>query len=163
MQTFSQKQYRHDNKDKIKGYMTAWRLANKEHIKEHAKNYYENNKEARAENFRKWYFDNHKYAVERNKKWADENPERIKKYDLTKTLKRYGLTIERYNQLLETQKEKCAICLGISKIGRKLNIDHNHKTGEVRGLLCDKCNFALGHFKDNKEYLLRAIDYLDGK
>lgn len=58
---------------------------------------------------------------------------------------------------LENQKT-CAICQ--SKPRARLHIDHNHKTGKYRGLLCDNCNLGLGHFKDSPTLLALAIEYL---
>ena len=76
-------------------------------------------------------------------------------------LKLYGLSIENFEQLFEQQKGKCAIC------GRQFNertlrphVDHCHKTKQVRGLLCRKCNPALGSFNDDPRLLRAALRYL---
>jgi hypothetical protein len=73
----------------------------------------------------------------------------------------YGITFDDYDNMCVLQDYKCAIC-GISEdeLTRKLAVDHNHVTGEVRGLLCLLCNSALGKFKDDKELLKNAIKYL---
>lgn len=73
---------------------------------------------------------------------------------------RYNLSTEAYNKILKYQDEACAICERL-KEEVKLTVDHDHKTSEVRGLLCNRCNSALGQFKDNKQFLLNAINYLD--
>ncbi len=83
-------------------------------------------------------------------------------YDLKR---KYGITPEQRAEMMDNQKGCCAICKA-SLINPKfsasdLNVDHNHETGEVRGLLCSKCNTGLGQFKDNKEYLMAAINYLN--
>lgn len=72
--------------------------------------------------------------------------------------KRYGITVEQYDQLFEYQGGRCAICNKTST--KKLNVDHDHNTGEIRGLLCGNCNKALGLFDDAIEALQAAIDYL---
>lgn len=71
---------------------------------------------------------------------------------------KYKITLEDYNKLYEEQEGRCAIC---RKHYEKLLIDHDHNTNQIRGLLCNKCNLGLGHFKDFSGYLLRAIEYLD--
>ena len=74
----------------------------------------------------------------------------------------YGLTIEQYDLILESQNNCCAICKTDTPSGRgRFHVDHNHKTGEIRGLLCHHCNLALGNFKDDVPTLLNAIDYLN--
>lgn len=77
----------------------------------------------------------------------------------------YSITLERYRELFEMQKGRCAICGGegflmASYHKNKLVVDHDHVTGEVRGLLCHNCNRALGLLKDNPELAQRAADYL---
>lgn len=71
----------------------------------------------------------------------------------------YGLSLEEYNNMLNKQKNKCLIC-GINK---KLDIDHNHKNGKVRGLLCQKCNKGIGLLKENELILFNSIKYLRGE
>lgn len=71
---------------------------------------------------------------------------------------RYGITREEKDRMLESQKSRCVICnRHESELRRKLNLDHNHKTGEVRGLLCDKCNTGLGGVEEN---IFEAVRYL---
>ena len=74
----------------------------------------------------------------------------------------YGITLAQYNEMLETQDYKCAICGNEDEVeGRRLAIDHCHTTGKIRGLLCGKCNRGLGLFYDNTTALTKAIDYLN--
>lgn len=79
---------------------------------------------------------------------------------------RYGLTPEEYESILFAQNFACAICeVEIShaleyKTDRSVAVDHNHDTGEVRGILCSKCNLVLGHARENTEILYKSIVYL---
>ena len=75
---------------------------------------------------------------------------------------RYGVTPERYADMLREQKARCAICGATESIGTRssLVIDHSHVTGAVRGLLCSHCNMGLGFFHDNTESLFQALEYL---
>lgn len=95
-------------------------------------------------------------------KMRTPNPEYIKRKQTTSYFKklkeRYGLTKEQYHQILEDQDNKCKICNRTSET--KLCVDHCHDTNVVRGLLCGLCNQGLGSFKDNSQYLLQAIKYL---
>jgi hypothetical protein len=77
---------------------------------------------------------------------------------------RYGLTAREYYKLREYQQFSCAICLvHEDELKRELYVDHDHKTGKVRGLLCHRCNTALGFFMDDRKRLRRAIKYLEEK
>lgn len=73
--------------------------------------------------------------------------------------KRYGITLKTYNSLLEKQNGVCAIC-GRGPGKRRLHVDHCHKTGKVRELLCSNCNSALGKVGDNIGLLNKLIEYL---
>lgn len=76
-----------------------------------------------------------------------------------KSLERfYKMTKEDYEELLKKQKGLCAICK--TNPGVRLSVDHDHKTGRVRGLLCRKCNLGIGFLKDSVDFLRNAIDYL---
>jgi Recombination endonuclease VII len=74
--------------------------------------------------------------------------------------RKYGIGLSQYNSMLDKQKGKCAICNCECPSNRRLSVDHSHKTGIVRGLLCIHCNQALGHFKDDPKLIRKAIDYL---
>jgi hypothetical protein len=85
---------------------------------------------------------------------------RTKSYNLRN---HFGITLEDYNQMFEEQKGRCAIC-GIhqSEMSKALSVDHNHNTGEIRGLLCNNCNTAIGKLKtdDGIELLQKAMEYI---
>lgn len=70
----------------------------------------------------------------------------------------YGLSLEDYAALLHEQNYQCGICK--KQFTQTANVDHNHDTGKVRGLLCHNCNSLLGHAKDNPDILTSAIEYL---
>lgn len=82
-----------------------------------------------------------------------------RKYYLKTT---YGITPEEYEELLEKQNHACALCnnerSGPMRI--RLAIDHCHETGRIRGLLCQRCNWAIGQLGDNEEALKNALDYI---
>lgn len=75
-------------------------------------------------------------------------------------IRRYGITADEYTNMFESQNGKCKICSQECPTGRVLAVDHCHKTGKVRGLLCTKCNTALGMLNDNIKYFEIAIEYL---
>lgn len=76
-------------------------------------------------------------------------------------LRRYGLTPAAHRSMLAAQNYACAICKEVPLEGDDaLHVDHDHVTNEVRGLLCLQCNVGLGAFRDRRELLSVAIDYL---
>lgn len=72
----------------------------------------------------------------------------------------YGITIDMYEQMFLQQLGVCAIC-GVPSMGKALAVDHDHTTGEVRGLLCHNCNQALGLIEDSIDILHAMEDYLN--
>jgi hypothetical protein len=74
---------------------------------------------------------------------------------------KYGIDVGEYNRLLESQHGVCALCSRSCATGRNLAVDHEHSTGEVRGLLCQACNTALGKFQDNPTLMRQAADYVE--
>lgn len=109
----------------------------------------------------------------RAKKWENLNPNyrklRYKKRKLQEKnntlIYKFGISLKEYKQLLKSQNNVCAICLKKeerkyrNKI-RSLATDHNHITGKVRGLLCQKCNLGISHFNEDIKILFKAISYL---
>ena len=80
----------------------------------------------------------------------------------------YGINSDEYYRMLDEQEGKCAICKSdhpnSSRVGSgKLFIDHCHDTGKVRGLLCSKCNHAIGLLNDDVDILLSAIEYINSR
>ena len=69
----------------------------------------------------------------------------------------YDLTPGKFSELCADQDYRCAICRQV----KELHVDHDHTTDKVRGLLCKKCNTALGGFNDSAELLIAALEYLD--
>jgi hypothetical protein len=95
--------------------------------------------------------------------WISRNRDKHRAYSRRTALRaRYGITPEQFDEMLAKQDGKCAICLVPAKLAPRklLVVDHCHKQGRVRGLLCDLCNHAIGNFKDSAAMLLRAIEYL---
>jgi hypothetical protein len=74
---------------------------------------------------------------------------------------RYGLTFEQWEQMRENESFSCMICgINEDEMSKKLDVDHCHNSGKVRGLLCNPCNNMLGHARDNVDILEAAVKYL---
>lgn len=108
-----------------------------------------------------------KYREQKQQYWRwyeNQLPGGRTEYFRRANLKRnYGLEYDDFMALVEAQNGTCAICKQRPKedsIGRMWQVDHDHVTGKVRGLLCKHCNWGLGHFNDSIEKLQSAIDYL---
>ena len=96
----------------------------------------------------------------RVKVYIKNNRAKVTKQQMVRHREReYGLTEEQYNNMILSQNNLCAICSQPST--RTLNIDHNHETGKVRGLLCTNCNLGIGNFQDSLIYLQNAVNYLN--
>lgn len=107
------------------------------------------------------------YAPEKQVAWREANRDWQRDYLLRRN---YGISLNDYNELVITQCGACAICGDVPceepDAGRnqmRLHVDHDHKTGEIRGLLCSDCNRGIGFFKDDPEMLKRAAHYLAGR
>lgn len=104
----------------------------------------------RNNTYKKVHKDKHLKQV---KRWQKANPEKMKLYWIKQ---KYGLNSNTYMEMLNSQEHKCKIC----KEKVKLVVDHSHKNGNIRGLLCNSCNTAIGFFKESIESLESAILYL---
>lgn len=99
-----------------------------------------------------------------SEKYRNDKRAKVREANRQSHLKReYGLTAEAHKALLESHNNKCAICRADKDWGGRkyLSVDHDHKTGKVRGVLCNSCNVALGLLKDDPQRLRAAADYLD--
>ena len=74
---------------------------------------------------------------------------------------KYGITTIEYEEYLRSQNNCCAICRRGFTCAKEICVDHSHKTGNVRGLLCFHCNTALGHVFDDQDILTRMKVYLE--
>lgn len=130
------------------------------------------NRHKMIEKTKKWQKKNPEKVKEARKKWTAKNPdymkefkreypEKYKAYRFNTSMWKLGIKMsyEEFKQMLKKQKGLCAIC-NKEETKRRISVDHNHKTGKVRGLLCQECNIALGLLKDNPKLLKKAINYL---
>lgn len=135
------------NREKHKAKTQAWQAANPERSAQLQREYRERNKD--------------KLAAKRKEIYEKNKPaERLQRRHAK--IRKYGLTPAEFDAMLDAQGRVCAIC-GTDKPSKRDNtfrIDHCHKTGNVRGLLCMKCNSALGMLQDSIPSLQKAIEYL---
>lgn len=98
-----------------------------------------------------------------NKTYREQNREKVLDIERRSKLKTtYGISVAQYDSMLKKQGGKCAVCSSKKPGGRTkmFFIDHCHNSGQVRGLLCMRCNTGLGLFLDNPKFLLNAVSYL---
>ncbi|OPY52209.1 MAG: Recombination endonuclease VII [Methanosaeta sp. PtaU1.Bin060] len=154
-----------ENKDKL----------DKEKLKDYHKAYYEANRDKWPRRTRE---QQDKYNATRRERYAndpnlrkeisDKVKDYHKRYPMAKKSqrikKKYGISLQEFNTLLESQGGKCAIC-GYSDLSDKNFfpvVDHDHVEGRIRGLLCMNCNMGIGKFKEDVSRLQSAISYLEG-
>lgn len=113
-------------------------------------------------------------ARDRTRRWQEENPERYKakrlqyEADGRKAIsnrrshlkRKYGITLEQYDEMLAKQGGVCGICRCEPRPDISLHVDHNHATGEIRGLLCFSCNVTVGHLREDHDRLAAVAAYL---
>jgi hypothetical protein len=105
-----------------------------------------------------WRAKNKDRYNENMRKLRATDKEMFKNIDLKRT---HGITIDDYNKMLKEQDHKCKICKKSNPSSKRtLAVDHDHKTGKIRGLLCYGCNRAL-HTLDNSDLFEAAVDYLN--
>jgi hypothetical protein len=133
-------------------YHSNWRKSHPESVKWSSNKYHQAN--------RKKMIIKSKAYHQRMKR---ERPDYVLKQQRKRSLaKLYGLSTEEYNIMFESQRGLCAVCClpDSSRRDGRLSVDHNHKTGKIRQLLCTKCNLALGAVGDKIENLLSMIEYI---
>ena len=109
---------------------------------------------------RRWQLENQERyrATQRTYKQRPDLKAAARDYHLRR---KYGITLAEYESRLEAQGGVCAICKEARPEERTLHVDHDHVTGEIRGLLCFRCNNAIGDLRDDLELVYRMLDYLD--
>lgn len=121
--------------------------------------------------YNRQYFQNRKTDPEFVKKrtaysvnYLNTHPEKRLMYQRRYQLKKkYGITLEEYDNILQQQDGKCAVCgqNNSHSKGYLFAVDHDHKTGTVRGLLCHNCNMAIGLLKDDVQIIKSMLQYLE--
>jgi hypothetical protein len=150
------KQYSQENRDAKLKYLKEYYRKNKEKYKRTPEQQAEVNRRRREK-----YAQDKEYR-EKQKSKAREYQEKNPRIRKAQRIKKFGITLQQFEDMYEKAKGRCEIC-GFEDDGNVRFfpfVDHCHQTGRVRGLLCTKCNFALGHFDDNIEKLEAAIKYL---
>lgn len=155
--------FRSDCKDCSNNIARKWRENNRHKALESTKKWREKNRDFWKNNYQK----NKNMIDKQHKEYYDKKKVDVPLYNRKRHLKlKFNITIKEYNKLLLKQNGRCLICgkkeLEDSSI-KYFIIDHNHKTGDIRGLLCRKCNSFLGFVNDNPLILARAIKYLRGE
>lgn len=152
------------DQNKKERWLTKEKFAeSREKARANAKKRYWSDVDASRARLREWHHDNRDKKALNFKKWSENNKSKIRDGRL---LRSYGVTSGDYISMFESQIGLCAICgeqqQGITKNGEIpfLCVDHCHRTGKVRELLCVKCNAGLGQFRDNPDFLKRAAEYL---
>lgn len=156
------------NKDKIKIVHKLYRDLNKERMKPYFSEYQKKNRDSINKRRRERRLSDSEYRkkrIEQSRLWRKNNPEKMAFMKKKSILKhQYGLTVEEYQKMIDKNNSACYICDEV-KTGTNcrngLCVDHDHKTGKNRGLLCHSCNRAIGLLGDSIEKLKKAIIYLE--
>ncbi len=141
------RKYRAEHKKEIAEYARKYYRGHRDHIKEHSSNY---GKIHLSEITKKRRASRKKYGALHRRELSEQ-----------RLRTRHGITLEDYAYMYRDQKGCCAICnTPEGELKKCLRVDHDHKTGKVRGLLCDRCNVGLGCFRDACVLLHMASNYI---
>ena len=128
-------------KDKKSGYRYECKVCTKIRCSEYRKNNPDKIKEGKA-------------------RWELNNPDKV--FNMKQSGKGVKITYAEYEQMLIHQSSVCKICGGTNSSGVRLAVDHCHTTGKIRGLLCNKCNTAIGLIQDSALLAIKIAEYLLG-
>ena len=149
------------HKDKIIKKVKQYRDTHKDEIKEKKKRYYEENKDKIRERRQTLYENNKEQIQEQRKQYYKEHPEKLIEGNLTRIKRKYNLSDVQVKYLKEMKN--CKICRNPFDNNRIKVVDHNHTTGDFRGVICKYCNITLGTAFDNIETLENCAKYLKGE
>jgi len=130
------------NREKVNAKARAWRAENKDKVKAYNVAWYaERHNRNELSRFNRIAYRSHRRAHHINKK--------------------FGLSTEQYESMVVAQKGQCALCPQVDLPEKRLAIDHDHKTGKIRALLCDRCNRGIGFFDEEPKRLRAAAEYIE--
>jgi hypothetical protein len=154
-------------RERKRAYDRAYRARHKDKINERSRiriqndpAYREKRRAAKREHYQRHKEEIREYFREKWRTDADYRAKSRARCRITmrkKRFKGYGITLDQFEQMFALQGSACAVC---RKTGVTLCVDHCHRTGEIRGLLCRRCNIALGYCDDDPDILLAAVAYL---
>ena len=124
--------------------------------KERNEEYYKNHREEILKRTAQYQKDHPEDTRKNQKRWYENNKDHSRRYQIQHL---YGLSYEDWFKMWESQDGKCAICGRPFTEPSDACVDHNHETGETRGLLCTRCNLGLGYMEDS-EFEIKATEYL---
>jgi hypothetical protein len=126
---------------------------------EYNRKYYQANKEKRKQQFRKYREENAEYFRNYMREYQLKNKDALSE---SRRAWRYGMTVDEMNERLEEAGDICPIChAAYGTETTKKCIDHCHETGEIRGIICNKCNIAAGMLQDDVQAVKRLAEYLE--
>lgn len=136
-----------------------WKERNKENVKAYRDKWAAENSDLKLKLTKKWKELNKEKVAAHRKRFDQDHPNYHKDRHLRSS---YGITLEQYNEIADLQGNKCCVCGKHAEDThrKRLFVDHCHSTGEIRGLLCQQCNTALGMVDDNADLLYRLAAYL---
>lgn len=160
----AQRKYRESHREQLREAGKKYYRENKERILEYGKRYKQDNNEKITKERKEYKRKNHDKIMKQNKQYKENNKERDRDKIAGTRRKnyyrsRYNITVDEYDKIFDDQGGVCLICKR-PQGNRRLSIDHNHKTGEVRGLLCNNCNAAIGLVNEDQKILTRIKQYL---
>lgn len=129
--------------------------------KEYQHFHYMKHREERKEKVKQYRLNNPEKMKIQYEKRRKNPEEKLRNIDRCLRNSPHGVGLDRKKRLLEAQKNQCFICDYEFKSITEAKVDHDHISGMIRGILCNKCNSILGYAKDNINILQGAIDYLD--
>ena len=121
--------------------------------------YQEKNREKLRKQNREAYWQNKEWHHKYHKNWRKHNARLVRN---TNYKRKFGITIDDFDEILKKQGGACALCGKHEWNGKRISVDHDHNSGKVRGLLCNRCNTALGALGDTVESIEKVLQYLKG-
>ena len=140
----------------------SYRARNREKVRASAKEYGIRNRDRRMELCREWRAKNRTRHLEGCRRRDALRRAADPEYDRRRNFRqKYKITIEQYDAMYRDQNGVCAICARLNLSGRRLAVDHDHDTGKIRGLLCSRCNSAIGLARESLDVLKMTVVYLE--